>query len=143
MLPSLLVELKPVGTGQWRRAGRDYFHKLCKHAFQLNGEKNEKEIKGDGINVIRFGEASNWGGEILFLGMLSFSGMLMVFEPPAHDRTKKVFSRWSQQKKGQSGNRWETELGRSTVKASPVIFFKTLFHFVFICLNLIINVCWN
>lgn len=90
----------------------------CKHAIQLNGEK--KEIKGDGRNFIRFREASNWGGEILFLRMLSFSGMLMAFEPPAHDRTKKVFSRCAQQKKGQSGNRRETELFRSAVKASPV-----------------------
>lgn len=129
MLPSLLVELKPVGTGQWGRAGRDYFDKLCKHAIQLNGEKKEMEIKGDGRNFSRFREASNWGGEILFLRMLSFSGMLMAFEPPAHDRTKNVFSCCARQKKRQNGNRWETELFRSgnrATKASPV---EPLFFF--------------
>lgn len=56
LLPSLLVYLKPVGSGQWGRAGRDYFDKLCNHALQL---KRGMEINGDGGNFSRFREASN------------------------------------------------------------------------------------
>lgn len=57
----------------------------------------------------------------VFLRMLSFSGMLMVFKPPAHDWTKKVFfSLAVQQKKGQSGNRWNCLGLENAVEASPI-----------------------
>lgn len=39
----------------------------------------------------------------VFLRMLSFSGMLMVFNPTAHDWTKKVFTHHIQQKMGTDG----------------------------------------
>lgn len=50
------------------------------------------EINGDGGNFSRLGKQAILGRRnSVFLRMLSFSGMLMVFKPPAHDWTKTFF----------------------------------------------------
>lgn len=83
------------------------------------------EINGDGGNFSRLGKQAILGRRnSVFLRMLSFSGMLMVFKPPAHDWTKTFFFPLAvQQKKGQSGNRWYKKNGlglENAVEASPI-----------------------
>lgn len=64
------------------------------------------EINGDGGNFSRLGKQAILGRRnSVFLRMLSFSGMLMVFKPPAHDWTKTFF--FSPRCSAEKGTEWE------------------------------------